>query len=241
MANITDFLALVRTRGLSLKHKYAVNILGPNINRGAEKDISLLCEDASIPGYVIGTRTVRLNNLNVRRPSTIDYMGKSSTFTFLIDNPWTARGYFDTWIDKIFSNSREVNQYIDIIGTIEVIAVAETGYTKTNREPKELYGVVLEEAFPTGVSLMPVAYNSIDVHRMTIEFAFKRWKKKQTPTDSPEMATPQGPGLPSIPSNIPVPSLSRLRPPSLPRLPQVPKPPTYNALVDSIRRRAGLP
>ena len=179
MANITEFLSLVRQRGLARKEKYQVNIFGPNINGPVEKDISLLCEDASIPGVVVGTKSVRLHNLNVQRPLTIDYMGQSSTFTFLIDNTWAARTYFDSWISKIFDDSREVNQYIDIIGTIEVTAIAESSDASGVHSELNLYGVVLEEAFPKGLSLMPVSYGARDVHRLTVEFAFKRWKNKQ--------------------------------------------------------------
>lgn len=243
MANITDFLALVRTRGLSFRQKYEVKIFGPNVNNGSERDISLLCEDASIPGVIVGTRTVRLHNLNVQRPSTIDYMGQSSTFTFLIDNAWTARSYFDTWIEKIFDTSREVNQYIDIIGTIEVVAVAETAYTDTNRDPLQLYGVVLEEAFPKGMSLMPVSYGANDVHRLTVEFAFRRWRRKDVrgfqalPPSTDPVDAPQGaPALPTAPSRFKAPSL-----PKVPKLPSLPTPPSIDKLIQKIRQNAATP
>jgi hypothetical protein len=191
MPNIQDFLSLVRQNGLARREKYQVNIFGPNIGTDMERDLSLLCEDASIPGLMLGTRSIRLNNLNIQRPATVNYMGESSTFTFLIDNTWLARRYFDAWMSKIITENREVAQYKDIIGRIEVISIAEVADSATGDfSEKELYGVVLEEAFPKTISLTPVAYGSIGIIRMTVDFAFKRWVKKEVPVTAPVVLLP---------------------------------------------------
>lgn len=201
MPNVQDFLSLLRQNGLARKEKYQVNIFGPNVGPDMERDVSLLCEDASIPGVMLGTRSVRLNNLNVSRPATIDFMGQSSTFTFLLDGTWLARRYFDRWMEKIIDTNREVNEYINIIGRIEVISLAEEVSKEGNFSEKELYAVVLEEAFPKTISLLPVAYGSPGAMRMTVEFAFRRWKKKEVERTESQAPTTEL-SLPILSGNI---------------------------------------
>lgn len=182
MPSIQEFLSLVRNKNLARTEKFQVNVYGPNIDATVEKDyLSLLCEEATIPGLTIGTRTVRLHNLNIQRPSTIDYMGDNAQFTFLVDGGWTVRKYFDSWMEKIIGETREVNEYINIIGRIEVNAIHEgtLGNTVENTQEFEQhvrYGVVLEQAFPKSINVMPVSYANSGLHRLQVTFAFKNWR-----------------------------------------------------------------
>lgn len=185
MPSIEEFLSLVRTKNIARTEKFEVKIFGPNINPTVEKDyLTLLCEEASIPGLNIGTRTVRLHNLTVQRPRTIDYMGESASFTFLVDGEWKVRNYFDTWMQKIIKPNREVANYPDIIGRIEINALHEGTLSdnvanipaQQTWEQHVRYGVLLEEAFPKGINVMPMSYSNSGLQRVQINFAFKYWK-----------------------------------------------------------------
>lgn len=184
MGSVENFLSLVRNKGLARIEKFQVNIFGPNVvSTMDERDISLLCEEASIPGLVIGTRVARLHNLNIQRPSTIDYGGDSANFTFLVDGSWGVRRYFDRWMKLIISDSREINEYVNIIGGIEIRAIHEgsiddTGLTNGNTvyEEHTRYGVFLEEAFPRSMSMQPVSYGNPGIQRLNVSFAYKSWR-----------------------------------------------------------------
>lgn len=184
MGNVQDFIGLVRRKGLARIEKFQVNIFGPRIGSVAdEKDISLLCEEATIPGLTIGTRVARLHNLNIQRPSTIDYMGDSANFTFLVDGSWDVRKYFDKWMKMIVNDNREVKEYVSIIGGIEIYAIHEGSISElevkdgvgTYNEHKR-YGVFLEEAFPRSMTLAPLSYGNPGILRLNVSFAYKSWR-----------------------------------------------------------------
>jgi len=189
MPSIERFLALVRDRNLARTEKFQVNIFGPNIDIDTERNLSLLCEEAAIPGLNIGTRVVRLHNLNVQRPSTIDYTGESASFTFLMDGFWDARKYFDSWMGKIITPNREVNNYTDIIGRVEINALHEGTLSdkvediagQQEFEQHAQYSVLLEEAFPKSMNIMPMSYSNSGIHRLQVNFAFKYWTINNSP------------------------------------------------------------
>ncbi len=184
MASVQDFIGLVRRKGLARIEKFQVNIFGPRIGSTLdEKDISLLCEEASIPGLTIGTRTARLHNLNIQRPSTIDYGGENAMFTFLVDGSWDVRKYFDKWMKTIVNDNREVNEYVNIIGGVQIIALHEgplvalevkEGQAEYREHTR--YSVFLEEAFPKSMSPLSVAYGNPGLLRFTVSFAYKSWR-----------------------------------------------------------------
>lgn len=184
MPSIQTFLSEVQKRNIARTEKYQVNIFGPGVNPSVEPDLTLFCEEVSIPGLNIGTRTVRLHNLNVQRPSTIDYMGESASFTFLMPGDWTIRKYFDAWMNKIVNRNREVNDYLNIIGRIEVNAIHEGTLGTSVPVQQEFeqhirYGVVIEEAFPKGMNVIPMSYSNPGFVRLQMNFAFKYWTVKQ--------------------------------------------------------------
>lgn len=181
MPSVQDFLNQVNKSGLARTDKFKVEIFHPvGINMAnlpeIGRTVSLFCEETTIPGLTIGTRNVRLHNLNVQRPATIDYGGDSANFQFLVDGSWDVRKYFDNWMKFIVDDTREVNEYVNIIGTVRVMAIHEGMDTGSYSEDMK-YGVQLEEAYPTSIGLMPVAYSNTFIHRLNVTFAYKYWTK----------------------------------------------------------------
>ena len=175
------------------RSKFEVNIFGPN-NSSVPRDmrkLTLLCEEASIPGLNIATRTVRLHNLTVQRPATVDYVGDAQ-FTFLVDGAWQVRKYFDAWMQQVITINREVGEYDKITGRVEINAIhegtlsPEASSVPLNQtfEQHNRYSVRLEQAFPKSIGPMPVSYGNPGLLRMQVTFAFKRWETNyQTTTN----------------------------------------------------------
>lgn len=181
MPSVQDFISEVKKSGLARTDKFKVEIFHPvgvNLNNALEigRTVSLFCEEATIPGLTIGTRNARLHNLNVQRPATIDYGGDSANFQFFMDGAWNVRNYFDTWMKYIIDDSREVNQYKNIIGAVRITAIHEGMDSGSYSEDKK-YGIQLEEAYPIAIGLMPVAYSNTFIHRLSVTFAYKYWTK----------------------------------------------------------------
>lgn len=183
MPSIKDFLSVVRGKGLARTEKFSVEIQPPiGVLLPENKELlTLFCEEAAFPGKTIITRPARIHNLNIQRPSAVDFFGESANFTFLVDSEWAVKGFFDRWIDTIIGTTREVAEYRSIVGSITIKAIHEgpidatpvEGHKETTR-----YEVMLEEAFPKTMNIMQTSYSTVGIHRVNIGFAYKYWKVK---------------------------------------------------------------
>jgi hypothetical protein len=188
MPSITDFLSLVRQKGLARTEKFSVQISrsGGNI-LSSERDISLLCESVAIPKYDIGTKVARINNLNIQRPSTVEFgggaAGEGAILVFFMDSDWATKRYFDDWMNSIVDRNRLVGEYIKSIGTIDINAIHEgplTASDTTTYEEHTRYSVKLVEAFPIHMRVTEMAHSAIGIHRLTVTFAYKYWEENNT-------------------------------------------------------------
>jgi hypothetical protein len=183
MPSIENFLSVVRGKGLARTEKFSVEIQPPaGVSLPENKELlTLFCEEAAFPGKTIITRPARIHNLNIQRPSAVDFFGESANFTFLVDSEWAVKGFFDRWMDTIIGTTREVAEYRSIVGAITIKAIHEgpidatpvEGYKETTR-----YEVLLEEAFPKTMNIMQTSYSTVGIHRVNIGFAYKYWKVK---------------------------------------------------------------
>lgn len=131
---LQDFLSLVKSRNLARAERFFVNFGPPAglISSFGEKfrDMTLLCEDAALPGKSIGTRTLRINGLNEQRAHTADYMGDSITLQFFVDTDWTPRVIMEKWLELCVDpaqNGNEVGWYDDYVGNITLHALIPAG------------------------------------------------------------------------------------------------------------------
>lgn len=122
---LEQFLTLIRNKNLSRMERFFVSLpvtLGRNL--------TLLCEEAAIPGKTITPRTLRINGLNEYRPETADYMGESITLQFLIDSDWEPRYAMEEWMKRCISDprlGREVSFYDDYAFDITLYALMPAG------------------------------------------------------------------------------------------------------------------
>ena len=126
--SLANFRAETRKRDFARSHRFEVQIIPPQNLMGDDgkrvpggqrmathltsagrsaNHLSLFVEDAMIPGILLGTRPVRINNLNEQRASAIDFGGDSITFTFLVDATWAAKDFFGDWMRGIISKEPE--------------------------------------------------------------------------------------------------------------------------------------
>lgn len=189
MPNIEDFISTVRNKGLARTEKFSVQIFPPQAllasaqteNNDRLTHLTLMCEEATIPGININTRAARIHNLDIQRPMTIDYMGDGITFGFLIDGSWDVKKFFDDWIDLIIDRNREINEYNKIKGSVIVNALHEGPLNEDEfRNPyKEniRYAIRLVDAFPRSVDSIQTSYSNVGVHRLNVVFCYKYWVK----------------------------------------------------------------
>lgn len=185
---LQDFIALGRA-GFARTDRFVVVFTAPpGLPGGDMRSFSMLCEEAAFPGKVVGTRTLRINALNEQRAHTIDFMGDTITFQFIVDLNWRVRQFFENWIDLCVGNqnttsvSREVGYYSDYIQKISVYALAPS--LDPENPDISTYQLDLYEAWPRNMNVQQISYNNTTYHRLNVTFTYKYWKSIYTGEDA---------------------------------------------------------
>lgn len=174
--NINDFLSQIRKTDFARSSRFQAMFLPPpfmNDHRTSQgpspKLISMMVEDAIFPGILVGTRPLRINNLNEQRANVIDFGGDAITFTFLCDTSWTARDFFGDWMRKIINPySRYVSYPEDYYSVIDLVSL--------NNEDNVIAHWKIYDVFPRSIAPISVSATNSEVLRMPVTFAYKRWE-----------------------------------------------------------------
>lgn len=174
--NINDFLSQIRTTNFARSNRFEAMFLPPafmsnhRTSQGpSPKLISMMVEDAMFPGMLVGTRPLRINNLNEQRANAIDFGGDSITFTFLCDTSWTAKDFFGDWMRKIINPySRYVSYPQDYYSEIDLVSL--------NQKDEVIAQWRIYDAFPRSIAPITVSATNSEVLRMPVTFAYKRWE-----------------------------------------------------------------
>jgi len=124
---LDEFLSLVKYKSLARMERFFVNFPVPGENG---RTMSLLCEQAAIPGKNINARTIRINGLNEYRAQAADFMGESITMQFLIDTDYLPRLVMEEWMNLCVSKpneGREIGFYKDYAKDITLHALVPAG------------------------------------------------------------------------------------------------------------------
>jgi hypothetical protein len=239
---LEQFIGFIKTQNLARQERFFVSF--NNIGAG-DRDLSLLCHQASLPGKTIGTRTLRINGLDRTFAQTADYMGDSITLEFLIDTDFTPRIIMEQWMESCvstFQTGNEVGFYENYVRDITLHALAPAGIPgealfnwsptqadlglrdKLNtsnrglntaidnvfRRSKRLadntfnkvksqafgavrgiaaplldlatdseqivYSITMKDAWPRAINMMPLGYDAVGVHKMSVTFAYHYWE-----------------------------------------------------------------
>jgi hypothetical protein len=174
---LNDFLGKVRTEDLARASRFEIHIKGPS-GLGADRHVSILCEEASVPGLIIPLTQVKIGNWTESRVNGVEYFGDTASFTFYCDNNWDVRAYFEDWMGRVATNplSKEVGFYDNYKGSLSVHTLG--------RDDERTGEWELMEVYPRTISLTPLTSASDTVNRVTVTFTYKYWKSDGMPVDS---------------------------------------------------------
>ncbi len=133
--------------------------------------LALQCEVAELPGKTLQTADVKIYGPIYKVPYQTQY--GDTSFTFLCTNDFFERKLFDRWLEAIMptdtNNLRfpkgENSRYMTNIKIIQY-----------DEFIKQIYAVELIDAFPIGVASQPVNWAEDNFHRLTIQFAYQKYK-----------------------------------------------------------------
>jgi hypothetical protein len=140
-------------------------------NASLSRYLALQCESAELPGKTLNTADVKVYGPSFKVPYQSQYT--DTTLTFLCTNEFYERKLFDRWIEAIMptdtNNLRfpkdEETRYMTNIKIIQY-----------DEFIKQIYAVELIDAFPIGVSSQQLTWSDDNVHRLSVQFAYQRYK-----------------------------------------------------------------
>jgi len=173
---IRDFLSNFRDEDFARSNRFEIHFSLPEImathqtSQGdSKKIVSLLAEDVTFPGLLVGTRPIRLNNLNEQRANNIDFGGDSLTISFLIDGAWTPKDMFGDWMRKIIDPvSRYVEYPRNYYGSIDI-------YALNTKDDVVVHWQVLD-VFPRSIAPIQASSTNAQVLRLPVTFAYRKWR-----------------------------------------------------------------
>lgn len=132
---------------LNLNETTAVGALRGETTAGSliadPRDISLLCESASLPGRQITSIDYTSNKITTKIPYSI--LNEDVTLNFILTNDYYMKTMMDDWQSAVYdSDIYRVGYKKDFITDVII--------QQLDKDNKPVYGVKLEDAFPVTVS-----------------------------------------------------------------------------------------
>ena len=171
---VSDFMSKLDNKGSYAKrNKFTVEITKPILMASpvSPSTIEFLVKTVSFPARTFSTATYRSRgkfSLDVPYEMTEEPID----ITFLGTNDWTARTFWNDWIDHIQSvDSYNMNYYKDFIGTVKISV-----YNETEMNPgSPTHQVTLHEAWPKTIGAIELGWESEELVDFDVSIAYSWW------------------------------------------------------------------
>lgn len=133
--------------------------------------LSLQCDTAELPGVSLVTADAKIYGPTFKVPYQKQF--NETTLSFIATNDFYERKLFDKWIEAIMPNDTnnlrfpksENSRYLTDITIIQF-----------DEFIKQIYAVKLIDAFPSSVASMPLSWGDDGIHRVSVNFAYQRYR-----------------------------------------------------------------
>ena len=153
-------------------NRFEVTITTPggiSIETDVSRDLTLLCEQAELPGKSMMTVEDKLYG----PPRKIAYgqLFIDTTMTFICtSNGWREKMYFDEWQNQIVDPELFDAKYFDEYTTSITLRTF-------SEQDIENYGIKFIEAYPLNVGAINLGMNQNNEYaRLAVTFAYRRWE-----------------------------------------------------------------
>jgi hypothetical protein len=144
-------------------------------NSTLSRYLALQCETAELPGRTLMTHEAKVYGPTYKVPYQSQY--NEMTLTFLCTNEFWERKLFDRWIEAIMPSDTNNMRYAKDEATRYMTPIKVIQYDDFI---KQIYAVELVDAFPIGISAQQLAWSEDGFHRLSVQFAYQRYKPVYT-------------------------------------------------------------
>jgi hypothetical protein len=140
-------------------------------NASLSRYLALQCESAELPGKTLNTADVKIYGPTFKVPYQTQYT--DTTLTFLCTNEFYERKLFDRWIEAIMPSDTNNLRFPKDEETRYMTNIKIIQYDEFI---KQIYAVELIDAFPIGVASQQLSWSDDGVHRLSVQFAYQKYK-----------------------------------------------------------------
>jgi len=202
MGAINDFQAQIsKADGLARIARYRVLLTPPagaNLPKEQTETLGLFCSSITMPGHDLQTSTVK-HGTEINREMVVGH-GYEGTIeaTFYLDQELDLKSYLDSWQEAAISTTSNTVSYYEVdgvkqyVGSMQIFQLgsksstqtrfqfdSDTGFSlnkRTHSEAEDVYGINVEEVFPTTIAPIEYAYATVDeVALLTVSFQYRKW------------------------------------------------------------------
>ena len=140
-------------------------------NPSMSRYLALQCEAAELPGKSIITADAKIYGPGFKVPYQTQY--NETSLTFLCTNEFFERKLFDKWLESIMPTDTNNLRFPKGKNSRYLTNIKVVQYDEFIRQ---IYAVELMDAFPIGVSAQPVSWGEEGFHRLTVQFAYQKYR-----------------------------------------------------------------
>ena len=140
-------------------------------NPSMSRYLALQCEAAELPGKSIITADAKIYGPGFKVPYQTQY--NETSLTFLCTNEFFERKLFDKWLESIMPTDTNNLRFPKGKNSRYLTNIKVVQYDEFIRQ---IYAVELMDAFPIGISAQPVSWGEEGFHRLTVQFAYQKYR-----------------------------------------------------------------
>jgi len=162
-------------------HRYNAIISPPEYLKAANtvvtEKLQYLCESVSLPTKGIATNPHDIHG----PPREIAYRETftESALSFILDDEFTVKRYFDDWQAGIVSpTTSNPSYYNDYVGTIKISRLSNDATSFGVQDARTSYNIELVEAYPSAVGEVALGHSQgNEVLKLSVTFKYRRWNE----------------------------------------------------------------
>jgi hypothetical protein len=140
-------------------------------NPSMSRYLALQCEAAELPGKSLITADAKIYGPGFKVPYQTQY--NETSLTFLCTNEFFERKLFDKWLESIMPTDTNNLRFPKGRNSRYLTNIKVVQYDEFIRQ---IYAVELMDAFPIGISAQPVSWGEEGFHRLTVQFAYQKYR-----------------------------------------------------------------
>jgi len=140
-------------------------------NPSLSRYLALQCESAELPGKSIQTADVKIYGPTFKVPYQTQY--GETALNFICTNEFYERKLFERWTDSIMPSDTNNLRYPKGRESRYLTNIKIIQYDEFIRQ---IFAVELIDAFPIGIASQPLSWSEDGFHRLSIQFAYQRYK-----------------------------------------------------------------